>query len=153
MKSSSPPNENTSSQSSVPEPRALGKLVDIMPGFAIRCECIIRWPKPSSPDPGGDEPMSRPLVRDSLPYAELCRFLTASVGRAVLTGNEFEGDSRPNLEGTDAATAPCLAIYEIPWLSKDAGIGASRTLRCATGDIGFRLTSRGDPYLDSGCDR
>ena len=151
-KSSSPLNANSSSSSGTCS-RCLGKLDDMKPVLTLtaRFECIIRCPKPSSPDPSGDEPRSGPrAARESLPYTELCRFRTASVGRAAFFGKEDGGESRPNLEGTDAATGPCLAMYEMPWLSKDAGIGASRALRWATGDIGLRFSSRGEPYLESG---
>lgn len=82
----------------------------MIPGLATRFECMILWPKPSSPDPNGDDPRSGPLVRVSLPKAELCRLRTASVGMANFAGNELGGDSSPNFDGTDAATAPCLAI-------------------------------------------
>jgi hypothetical protein len=150
-KSSSPLKANSSSSSGTCS-RCLGRLEDINAGFIVRFECMILWPKPSSPDPRGEDPKSGPLERASRPYTELCKFRTASVGRVAFLGNDDGGDSRPNLEGTDAATAPCLAIYEMPWLSKDAGIGASSAVRCATGDIGFRVSSRGEPYLESGCE-
>ncbi len=151
-KSSSAPNIKPSSQSSATEALERGRLADIIPGLATLFECIVRCPKPSSPDPRGDEPRSGSLIRASLPKAELCKFRTASVGMVVFAGNELGGDSRPNLEGTDAATAPCLAMYEIPWLSKEAGMGASKTLRWPIGEMGFRSSSRGDPYFESGCD-
>ena len=72
---------------------------------------MVRWPKLSSPDPRGDDPKFAILER---PKAESCRFRRASVGKADFLGKEDGGDSRPNFEGTDAATGPCLAMYDIP---------------------------------------
>ena len=146
-KSSSPPKRKPSSQSSLA--RCLGRLADTIFGLATRLECIRRWPRPSSPDPRGDEPRvggARP--RDSLPKAESWRVRRASEGRAAFFGSEEGGESRPNFDGTDAATGPCRAAKEMPWLSNDAGKGASRALRCATGDIGRRPLSGGEPYVD-----
>ncbi len=68
----------------------------------MRWECIRRWPRPSSPEPRGDEPRlggARPRV--SLPKAESWRFRRASEGRAVFFDSEEGGESRPNFEGTE----------------------------------------------------
>jgi len=146
-KSSSPPKRKLSSHSSLA--LCLGRLADIILGLATRWECITRWPRPSSPDPRGDEPKvdgARP--RDSLPNAESCRVRRASEGKATFLGSEEGGESSPNFEGTDAATGPCRAAKEMPWLSKDAGKGASSALRCAIGEIGSRPFSGGEPYVD-----
>lgn len=107
-----------------------GRLAEIIFGFVRRCECRIRGPNPSSPDPRGEESRSGPFVRGSLPpKAESCRFWTASKCWAAFFGREECGDSRPNLLGTEAATGPCLQLYETPLLSNEAGNGASKTLR------------------------
>lgn len=68
---------------------------------------MIRWPNPSSPDPNGDDPKLGPLVR---PNAESCRLRSASEGKVAFLGSDDGGDSRPNLDGTEAATGPCLAM-------------------------------------------
>lgn len=42
---------------------------------------------------------------------------------------EWDGESNPNLEGTDAGHGPYLAACDMPLLSNDAGSGASSTER------------------------
>ena len=80
-------------------------------GLSTRCECMIRWLNPSSPEPNGEDPKFDALAR---PKAESCRLRMASEGKAVFFGNDDGGDSRPNFDGTEAATGPCLAMYEMP---------------------------------------
>lgn len=84
-----------SSQSSVPlaRARARGRLEDI-----VFCVVATRWE----------------CMGFSCGKTDLCRSRSASDGNAVFFGNDEGGDSRPNLDGIDAATGPCLAMYEIP---------------------------------------
>lgn len=91
-----------------------GRLEDSNFGLATRWECIIRWPSPSSPEPKGDDPRFGALVQDSRPKAESCKLRSASEGIPAFFGDDEGGDSRPNLVGIDAATGPCLAMYEMP---------------------------------------
>jgi hypothetical protein len=135
----------------------LGKLADIILFFvANRWECIVLFPKYSSAGGAGGEaamPLNRSLV--SSPNAELCRFFKASeVLPSFAAPSDPGGDSRPNLDGTEEAIGPFLAIQDTPLLSKEAGSGASKTLKpfVATGDMAYRLisSSRGEPYCDVG---
>ena len=71
---------------------------------------MIRWPDNSSPDPNGDDPKFELLVQNSRPNAESCKLRSASEGKAAFFGSDAGGDSRPNFDGTEAATGPCLAI-------------------------------------------
>jgi len=67
-----------------------------------------------------------------LPNAELCKSLRASEVPIILVAlSEGDGDSRPNLDGTEAGQGPkgYRAAFEMPLLSKDAGSGASSTER------------------------
>ena len=75
----------------------------------------------------------------------------ASDGGPCLEGNEAEGESCANFDGTEAATGPCRAMYDIPLLSKDAGNCASSADRwCPMGERGMRESSVGEPYLEVG---
>src|SRR6266536_2760146 len=128
--------------------------------FANRCECITRFPKYSSAGwVGGEDgmPLNRSLV--SSPNAELYKFFNASdVLPSFAAPTDPGGDSMPNLDGTDAAIGPCLAIQETPLLSNEAGKGASKTLKplLATGDKPrpnrSNPSSLGEPYADPGCE-
>lgn len=71
---------------------------------------MIRCPVYSSCGPEGDEPKFCVLMRLSPPKAESCRLRKASDGSRDFFGSEDGGDSRPNFEGTDAATGPCRAM-------------------------------------------
>lgn len=118
------------------------------------------FPKYSSDWLAGGEPatpLNRSLV--SSPNAELCKFLRASeVLPSLAKPNDGGGDSRPNLDGTDAAIGPFLANQETPLLSNDAGSGASKTLNpFGAGDKPnpkrlWLSSSRGEPYAEFGCD-
>jgi hypothetical protein len=92
-----------------------------------------------------------------LPNADVCRSLSVSDVRASLAEwSDAEGDSRPNLDGTDAGQGPYLAASDMPLLSNDAGSGASSTERPFefTGESPsprrFVSSSRGEPYADAG---
>jgi hypothetical protein len=111
-----------------------------------RSECIILLPIGSSVVAGGEDAKLPLPFKWSSPKAELCRLRNAeeSIGRM---GEEDGGDmSSPNREGTDAANGPFLAMCDTPWLSKEAGRGASSTLRpFCIGDIGNRPSFCGEP--------
>jgi len=82
-----------------------------MPGLAMRRECMTRVPKDSSPELRGEEPRSGGLERGDWVKGGDWMLRTESMGRAFLWGVEEGGEnSRPNFEGTEAATAPCLAM-------------------------------------------
>jgi hypothetical protein len=114
---------------------------------------MVLFPKYSSAGGAGGEdgtPLNLSLV--SSPNAELCKLFSASdVLPSFAAPTEFGGDSRPNFDGTEEAIGPCLAIQEIPLLSKEAGRGASKTLKPleATGDspklYRFKSSSLGEP--------
>ncbi len=72
-----------------------------------------------------------------------------------------EGESRPNCDGTDDGQGPAgyRAALEMPFESKEAGKGASRTdkpLAAATGDnpkpSREGSSSRGEPYCELVCE-
>ena len=132
-------------------------LVESMLGFRARRECMKRWPNPSSPDPRGEDPRSSLRCRDSRPVMlGAWMFRIESRGMWFFASEEPGGDDsrRLNLDGSDAATWPCCLAHETPWLSKDAGKGASRTLRRLLGENDVNLeSSRGEPYFDSGSGR
>lgn len=99
-------------------------------GFAYLDECMARLPKYSSL-PNGFELGGLPVVKNwsEEPNAEVCKSLRVSeVRESLALLSEAEGDSRPNLEGTDDGhgAAGKRAALEMPFESNEAGIGASR---------------------------
>jgi len=92
-----------------------------------------------------------------LPKAEVWRSFKASeVLESLAALSDGEGDSRPNLEGTEDGHGPAgyRAAFEMPLESNEAGSGASRTERpfAFAGDNArpYRLasSSRGEPYTE-----
>lgn len=116
-------------------------LEDMMPRerFAASSECSTLLPTGCSTDSGGDDP-SMTLLRDPSPNAESWRFRIA----AESTAYEDGGEPARNLAGTDDAIGPYRAMWEMPWLSNEAGSGTSMTLRpFCTGESGMRPFSFG----------
>jgi hypothetical protein len=88
------------------------------------------------------------------PKADVCSDLSVSdVRESLALRSEGEGDSRPNLEGTDEGhgAAGYRAALEMPLESNEEGSGASRTDRPLplTGDRAkprrLDSSSRGEP--------
>ena len=107
-------------------------------GRGNREECMVRFPKYSSPilPFPSCEFVGLPAVGvarcSEEPKADVWRSLSVSeVRESLALLNEGEGDSRPNLEGTEdgQGAAGKRAALEIPLESKEAGSGASRTER------------------------
>lgn len=130
-------------------------LADIMGlGRENLSECRGLFPKLiGSSKVGGEEPANTPSrVVSPSPRRVL--------PRKALLGNDEGGDSRPwpRRGGTDDANGPWRAACEMPWLSKDPGSGASKTLRpLAFGDAPKRLSFIGEPKVllgssDRGCE-
>lgn len=116
-------------------------LEDMMPRerFAATSECNILLPAGCSVDSGGEDP-NIALLRRPSPKAESCRFRSAAESAWYEDGGEFAR----NVAGTDDAIGPYRAIWEMPWLSKDAGSGTSMTLRpFCFGESGMRPFSFG----------
>ena len=116
-------------------------------GFGNRCEYIVRTGCPSSPEVRGEDPRSASFDRGFLCAARAERKVFVDSGGAAARNDVDGGEeySGPSVVGKEAATGPCLAIYETPWLSNEAGRGASKTFRWPVWGKLRREVSGGEP--------